>query len=143
MLQLTCKKETQRGFTLLEAIVAITVLTMSGGALFGWVNTLLISLSRVESHAEKNFASGQAIAVLEVINPMKSPSGQRALGGYVMRWQANEVEPPRDAVNRYGIRGLYEVGLYNVHIELKKDSIPFYSFNVRHVGYQQVRQREF
>ena len=133
-------RKSESGFSLLEAIVAIAILALSGGALLGWINTMLVSVGRLEAQAERDFAIQQSIAVLSTINPMTDPSGNRRLGRFDMLWQASEVEPATDGVNRFGLKGLYRVGLYNMEIELKKDGDLFTEFAVRHVGYQQVRQ---
>ncbi len=135
-------RKQQTGFSLLEAIVAIAVVGVSGGALFGWVNTVMVTLSRVEAHAERQYVTQQAVAVIEIINPMIEPAGHWDMGDYDMQWQATAVEPPKDSVNRYGLPGLYQVGLYEVTVELTRDGKPLSSFVTRQVGYKQVRQRE-
>ena len=100
------------GFTLLEAIVALAIMALAGGAILAWVNTLLISLSRIEANEHRNYAIEQSIAVLESVNPMESPTGEQRFGDYQMLWNAKLLEPPKEAVNRFGIQGLFQVGLY-------------------------------
>lgn len=135
-------KRRQKGFSLLEAVVAITLLAISGGALFAWVNTMLISLERVEANAAKILVVQQSLAVLEVVNPMKTPVGGQSLGEYDLTWRSVLVEDIKDSVSRYGIRGLYQVGLFDVVVEIHKDRKAFARFRVRQIGYQQVRESE-
>ena len=42
----------QRGFTLLEAIVALVVFTMGAFALYGWLSTNVITLDRIRERQQ-------------------------------------------------------------------------------------------
>ena len=42
----------QRGFSLLEAVVSIVLISTTGLALFSWINSNLISLGRVQETNE-------------------------------------------------------------------------------------------
>jgi general secretion pathway protein I len=134
--------KSQRGFSLLEAVVAITLLSISGGALFAWVNTMLTSVTRVEAVSEQYRVVEQSLALLEDINPMAEPSGRRQLGEYSVQWRSTLAEDARDSVNRYGIRGLYEVGLFYTDVIVEKSERTVSDFRVKQVGYRQVRQAD-
>ena len=132
----------QSGFSLLEAIVAITLLAISGSALFAWLNTMLVSVSRIEAIREERRVVDQSLTVLNSVNPMLASGGSLKIGEYDMRWSALLTEDAKDVVNRYGIQGLYRVGLYDVHVVVKNDDRQVSSYSVKQVGYQKVRQNE-
>ena len=128
------------GFSLLEAIVAITIFSLSSGAVFAWINSQLLSLERVEDHARINRAVEQSLASLQSVNPMENPSGQQGIGTYEMSWRAQAIEDPRDNVNRYGFKGLYQVGLYRLDIEIRYQGEPLTRYQTNQVGFRQVRR---
>ena len=69
-----------RGFTLLEAIVAMVVFSMGAFALYGWLSTNMITLERIRDRQEIESAMHSAIDVLRRTNPMETPMGQRQVG---------------------------------------------------------------
>ena len=55
----------QQGFTLLEAIVALVLMSSALGALYTWINTDLISLRRAEAviaQKSQNFVKARSTA---------------------------------------------------------------------------------
>ena len=69
----------QRGFTLLEAIVALTIFSICAMALYAWLATNVRALGRVQASTLAVQDGRAALAVLETINPMTEPSGERTL----------------------------------------------------------------
>ena len=128
------------GFTLLEAIVALVILASAGMALFAWINTQLIALQRVNEVRQSQAAQHNALALLELINPMAEPEGEEDFGPYRIRWRAGLLEPVKDGVSSKGEKGLYEVGLYRIEMDvLLPDNSPLVTLEARQVGYKQVR----
>ena len=128
-----------RGFTLLEAIVALAILAAGGMALFAGLNGALRGLDRAAAATRLDTATQNAVSRLEVLNPMQEPQGEAQLGAYRMRWSAVAIEPPRDALTDYLRPGLYEVGLYRVEVELSRGAQVERRFEVRRAGFRQVR----
>lgn len=138
--------QAQRGFSLLEAIVALVLVSTVGISLFAWVNTQLDGLYRLEGHHLRQYAQQNALEFIQVINPMLNPVGKETVGIYQFSWNAVPLEEPRDGryVQGGGI-GLFRVGLYDTHVQifLGDAEQAFSEFHVRLFGYEQVREPEF
>ena len=132
----------QRGFSLLEAIVALALLASVGMALLSWLNGSLISLRRVQEVAAVQAAARDALAYLDTINPMLTPQGETELGEWRLRWQAREVEPAREGAGYPGGIGLFDVGLYDTRVWLERDGRAIEEFVLRQVGYRKVREQQ-
>lgn len=128
-----------KGFSLLEAIVALVILSMTAIALYGWQNTNLFTMRRAEAHAASNELTRSALSVVETINPMLTPSGDRSLGSMEMHWVATPIQPVKPGVTAVGLPGLFDLGLYNVDVVIKDDAGVALHFTVRQVGYKQTR----
>ncbi len=128
-----------RGFTLLEAIVALVLLAGTGMALFAWLNTNLLSLQRVEASRQRDAVMRGALEYATTLNPMLQPTGERQLGAYTLNWRSEPIFPPRDGVGRVGTQGYYRVGFYRVELEIRQDEELVARFEIKQPGYEQVR----
>jgi general secretion pathway protein I len=124
----------QRGFTLLEAIVALVLITTTGMALLSWINTNLVTLRHVQQAQQRHEAIRNALAFMDTINPLEKPQGEETVGIYTFRWEAQAVELPKDG------KGLYQIGLYDTEIEVSLDDELLALFTLRQVGFKQVRE---
>jgi general secretion pathway protein I len=129
------------GFTLLEAIVALAILAAAGMALMAAMSQSLQMVERAKQAREADVALRNALAWTERINPMETPRGEQALGaGWTLRWEAEPVEAPLDAATGTLQPGLYQVGLYRLHLSLWRDGALAREATMRRAGYRQVRQ---
>ena len=130
----------QLGFTLIEAIVALVLIASTGMALFGWINSKLITLNRVQEANAQSAATASALDYMSTVNPMLSPQGEATLGAYRLSWRASTSTDPRDGAGYpYGI-SQYQLALFDTEINIQKaDGQPWFGFTLQQVGYQQVR----
>lgn len=131
-----------RGFTLLEAIVALAILAAGATALFAAVNGALRSIERAEAAARLDSATANAISLLETVNPMQRPEGEERLGDVRVRWRASAVEPPGPGLTDYLQPGLFDVGLYDLAVTVEIDGRVEQRFVLRRAGWVQARQAE-
>ena len=124
----------QRGFTLLEAIVALILIASTGMALLNWINTNLMTLHHVQQVQQRHEAMRNALAFMDTVNPLEKPQGEETVGIYTFRWETEAVEPPKDG------KGLYQIGLYDTDIKVRLDDELLARFTLRQVGFKQVRQ---
>ncbi|MBF2760389.1 MAG: hypothetical protein ISN28_08980 [Ectothiorhodospiraceae bacterium AqS1] len=133
-----------RGFSLLEAVVALAVFAGVGMSLYALLNNSLLGLSRAKDVAHQEAAVYRAFDYLHAINPRMQPQGQADIGGnYLVKWTSTLVEPVRQSQGTQGGKGLFEVGLYAVDIELihneESTERSVGEYRLRLVGYEKVR----
>lgn len=84
----------QRGFGMLEAVVALVLFALVGSTLFAWINTNLDSAARLRQRDRSQALVQLASAWLQTRNPMAEPSGETELvPGTRLRWQARALTP--------------------------------------------------
>lgn len=130
------------GFSLLEAVVALAILAAAGMALFASLTQSAQMVGRAERARDVDQALRNSLAWVEQINPMESPTGERDIGMYRMRWRAEEIEPPRDGTTGYLQPGLYRIGLYRLHLQIWRDGVLEREAELNRAGYRQVRSPE-
>lgn len=128
-----------QGFSLLEAIVAIVLLSSTGIALYSWINSSLMSVNRVRDVMEQQQIVRETLPYIEIINPMIAGTGRQHLGQYELQWDAKLVEDIRDGVEFPDGVSVYQLGLYRVDVKVLRGNENF-SYSVRQVGYKKVRE---
>jgi general secretion pathway protein I len=132
----------QRGFTLIEAIVALVLIATTGMALFSWINTNIISLNRVQLANAQSGATANVLEYMAGVNPMATPQGSATLGDYRITWDATVEEAARDGAGYpYGL-SLYQIALYHTKVTVLQDgSKPWFDFSLTQTGYKRVRSQ--
>lgn len=128
-----------RGFTLLEAIVALVLISTVGMATFGWINRSLDTLARIQDAQAHDLAIRNALDWMDTINPMLEPRGRERLGNLTVSWDSTEIEARRDGVGRGGGLSLYQLALYDTEVVVEESDLEPVRFTVRQVGYERVR----
>ena len=131
-----------RGFTLLEAIVAMVVFSLGAFALYGWLSTNVITLDRIRLRQEQEVAFASALDLVRRSNPMRAPAGQRDIGDMTVTWSSKPVEAPKPNVDQSGSSGIYMIGLYTVYVRVTRDGRPIGNFYVRQIGWKQTGKVE-
>ena len=109
-------------------------------ALYGLFNNNLVGLGKVAEVSRREPAVLAAVEHLSSINIREQPAGQLAMGGFDIAWSSSLVEPVRQAQSGTGFLGNFEVGLYDVDMELSRNGEPDMTYRMRLAGYRQVRQ---
>jgi general secretion pathway protein I len=130
---------TQRGFTLLEAVIAIAIFAMGATALFGWVNTNLITLNRVDQINQRVSAVESAVEFMSRIDPITQPSGKAQLGQLVIEWETHPAEYRSDVLDEQNQRTINEASLHRASVSVYRDQHLLNNFELTLLGMRQVR----
>ncbi len=107
------------GFSLVEALVAITIAALVLLAVFELQHQLADGQRRYEQALALAGVQRNAIVLMEGVNPMAEPEGQRALSsGRVMTWRAVPLTPVRPGVGYPSGRGQFDVRLYHLEVTI-------------------------
>lgn len=128
----------QQGFTLLESIVALVLITTTGITLLNWINTNLITLGRVQQAYQRHEAIRNGLAFMEKVNPYEKLYGEETLGSYQLTWKSHVVELPKTGLTPTGDPSIFEIGLYDTEVRMKSSNQLIAQFTLRQVGFKQL-----
>jgi len=129
----------QSGFSLLEAIVAIAIMAGFGMAIFGWLNTNLLTITKIENRANKNQLIRSVSEFMQDIDIMAQPNGERKIVNYVITWSSELIEPILDGRSNIDAISEFQLGLYQTEVKIIQENKTIALFDLRLVGYEKVR----
>lgn len=129
----------QQGFSLLEAIVALTIMATSLLALYAWLSTSTFALGRARATAQALQEARAAKAIVEAVNPMAEPDGRRELGPLEVTWKARPLTDRRTGMSRAGTATQFDFRLYDMEVEVRRDGEVVRDFSMRKAGWEAAR----
>lgn len=132
-------RDTQAGFSLLEAIVALAIIGMALVPLLGFVAQSLDSVYRAADAQLRATVLANAVDAMSGVNPMQDPRGEIDLGGPRVRWQSRAlVAPMPNSAIPTGF-GAFSVALYDVQANVVRgDGTPWFDFEIRLAGHRRT-----
>lgn len=113
-----------KGFGLLEAIVAMAILGSAGLLLFGWLQSNLETASRLREAEARARLQLEGQGFIARLNPMLKPQGEVRLADIELRWTSRLLEPIRSE-STYGemVTPAWWLGLYEVEVEASQGEV--------------------
>ena len=127
-----------RGFTLLEALVAIVIVGTVMIPLLSFIGAAARGLTTAAETNQRSFAQQAAIAILDSVNPYVEPQGRLALDSDVkVSWTSQTLIAPAAEPVTGGVLASYSIGFYKVTVVLSRPDIdPWLTFEMRKAGYR-------
>ena len=109
----------RRGFSLIEALVALAIASVCLLSLLGLQRQLAVSQRRYEAAVSRAETRRNILALVRDLNPSAQPEGAVALpAGERLGWTSRPLTAPRRALTASGGPGAFEVRLYEVTASL-------------------------
>ncbi len=133
------KVRRQKGFSLLEAIVALTILASSGVALFSWFSVTYDGLIRLQEVQARHQLMDDLHAYFSTLNIQEETTQRMRVNGFDVTWKAELLEPKQTGRGLTGGLSNFDLGLYDVDIEIGIEKRIVGRYQTRLVGYRRVR----
>lgn len=131
------------GFTLLEAIVALVILSGGLMAAYAWFGQDIRYMIKVNDLSLEETAISEAVDRLALEDFGQRTEGSFPWGDYQVDWVATPLEAPRAGRSPDGGGSLYGFTLYQVQLSLFYQGRLFASPHLRMVKSRKVRKAAF
>jgi hypothetical protein len=108
------------GFTLLEAMVALSVVATAIAAAMALLNFTLATTTRVQESVRRGEAIQSAAQLVDRMNPLSTPDGGRPLA------------------ESFGQDGPFEVAMFEVTVTGLRDGTEWFRFTAKQVGFRRL-----
>ena len=128
------------GFTLVEAIVALVVLSMSLMATYGGIQLSAEMLIKTDEVNSQEVGLNLLVEELQGVDFSEQTGGEYKYGQLSFNWVAEPYEETRVGRNGLGLQSAYDHTLYVISIMVFRDVTPVASYRLRLVNSVMVRQ---
>jgi general secretion pathway protein I len=129
----------ERGFTLLEAIVALAIIGITLVPVMSFLSTAAQQLSRAADSNLRASAQTAALAYIETVNPLLNPEGETALSDVLsLRWTSTVVAEPNTEARPGARLAGFRMGFFSVQVAMIRNGEEWFTFDVRKIGYQHL-----
>ena len=132
----------QKGFGVLEALVALVLLSSVGLTLLAWIQQNLDTLQRLRGVYAEVDARKSVLAWSRTLNPLEQPSGDVSIGTLRIAWKATATSGPVPQIGYPAGVGLHDLALYDVSISVFRpnEPDPWFSQTIVCVGHKKARE---
>jgi general secretion pathway protein I len=129
----------RRGFTLLEAIVAVAVLGMALMPLLAFISQSALNLRLAGDANARSLAQQNVLSFIETLNPMDQPLGEIDLGDLHVIWTSRQTVP--EIANSTLANGLpgFRLGFFDVDVQVFRNNAPWFNFAARKFGFHSTQ----
>lgn len=129
-----------RGVSLLEMLVALALLAISGTVLFDWLYQVNVRMRRLQEQQAQVLAQMRAVQFLNAVNPALTPQGEKVFSDFMLDWSAQAVTPTRKILDASDNPVATELAVYAVHVRLRSGASapPWLEFDTRLPGWRSL-----
>ena len=110
-----------RGFTLVEALVAIVIISSIFTTVWTWFGSATITTKKIENAVEIPFVIDQFLEHLNTQNLNTTPSGEYEYQEYKIVWNASLQRSSQSEFSRRQLA--WQLALYNVTLDIYKNDV--------------------
>lgn len=129
----------QSGFSLLEAVVALTILATSGLALSSWFSLSMEGVFRLEELRERHVMLRNLQEYFTTLRLEAETQKTLNLDEYEVAWSSKLVEPIQIGRGMSGEISNFDLGLFDIEITIKREGKIVGQYNTRRAGYSKER----
>ncbi|MFM9922032.1 prepilin-type N-terminal cleavage/methylation domain-containing protein [Variovorax sp. H27-G14] len=130
----------QYGFSLLEVIAALVILSFGAAAAFTWLTQTVNTMARLRVQEREQLVRIEVIEYMRALNPSARPEGAVQMMGYDFSWTSRPLRETVPALGDSRAPGIYEVSLYEVttHVVLLATMSKPFDITMAVPGFKQV-----
>jgi prepilin-type N-terminal cleavage/methylation domain-containing protein len=131
----------QRGFTLIEVIVTITILAAAIVPLFQIFGTYMDAMRRTADKNAKNHATQQILDYMRTVNPgnKEQEKGSVDFADYSIEWESIAIKDGVPNSSGRSGNGMFLVGYYDTATNVKNSKgDQWFDLNLKLVGYEKL-----
>jgi general secretion pathway protein I len=129
----------ERGFSLLETLVSVAILSLALLALLQIRTDAIGTIGSLESRIERAATTRTALLLLEDLNPMAEPDGERHIGRSLrVRWSARPLTKSVRTIGQEVPDGDFNVALFDLEVIAETDGIHSQAFHVQKLGWRRL-----
>ena len=98
----------ESGFSVLEAIMAVAILSIALLPLFEMQSQFVKTVAAYQRVQEKNTLERQVVNRISAINLYKTPEGREPFGDYVLIWSASDVTQASPNIDQDQVRNSHD-----------------------------------
>lgn len=133
-------KKHNAGISLLEMLVALALLAISGTVLFDWLYQVNVRMRHLQEQQAQVLAQMRAVQFLNSVNPALRPQGEQAFSDFVLDWSAQAATPSRKILDASDTPVATDLAVYAVRARLRRpaDVAPWVEFDTRLPGWRNL-----
>ncbi|MBN7820439.1 type II secretion system protein J [Bowmanella yangjiangensis] len=120
---------TPKGFSLIEALVALVILSLVFSAVWGWFGTAATSTVRIQHATSLPNLFNQFTQYLELEDLRQTRTGSYLIGNYQVDWQASVAKQSSTEIHRR--QPAWIVALFDVQADVLKDGRAVSTFSTQ------------
>ena len=125
----------QKGFTLIEAIVALVILSGAMLVTFAWTENVLRQSEKVVHRLDANKILKNFLADLDAMDDIEAGENFAQVGDYSLAWKSEMVDEAPGVLSN-GVKSNFDLSLFSVEIEIRRGAEMIAIYNTRKTAFR-------